>query len=206
MTKLIAFGFVVFLVQFNLAHAGEPCQPREQLLENPYVEDINSCIFFLTRTLKETKQRAFAAQLIKRALSDTKHGNDLGPGMPLDYVKLAELAALLNTKDVIDAFLTFIARPADDEVRSFAIGRLYELRTPLVLDRLALLPNNNQKTIIDSIAWGLANNFYLFMNLDNYRRLAVGANWEVLDSKYSHRALVERVEKSLKLVLLEPRS
>jgi hypothetical protein len=116
---------------------------------------------------------------------------------------LAELATLLSTTEAIDAFLVFIAKPADDEVRSFAIGRLYELRTPLVLERLALLPKKDQKIIIDLIAWGLVNNFYLVMNLNNYRRLAVGTNLEVLDPKYSRRALSKRVEQELRSILLE---
>lgn len=148
------------MLQVSVAHADDPCLPYEQLLDNPYVENINNCIFSLTRTLNDANRRAFAVKLIKKALSDTKHGNDNGPGMPLNYVELAELAALINTQEVVDVFLTFIAHPADDEVRSFAIGRLYELRTPLVLDRMALQSKKDQETIIDSIAWGLANNYY----------------------------------------------
>jgi hypothetical protein len=204
MDRLIAIGFMAGVLQFNVAHANEPCLPYERLLENPYVKNINACIFSLTRTLNNAERRTFAVKLINRALNDKKHGDTIGPGLPLNYVKLAELAALINNVEVVDAFLTFIARSSDDEVRSYAMGRLYELRTPLVLERLALRSKKDQYTIIGLIAWGLANNFYLFMNLNNYHRLSVGANWQVLDSKHPHRALSLRVETSLRSILDRP--
>jgi len=202
MIKLVSTIFVAILLPITPAHADEPCSPRDKLLDNPYVRTVNKCIYYLSHTLKEVEQRRYAEKLITRALTDKKHGNR---GLDiLSYVELAELAALLNTPEVIDVFLTFIARPVDgDESRSQAIGRLYELRAPLVLDRLALRKINEQEIIIDSIAWGAANNFYLFMNIENYRRLAVGANWDVLDSKHPHRALSKRIEKSLEYILLD---
>jgi hypothetical protein len=157
----------------------------------------------LTRTISAPERRAFAQKLILRALSDSEHWNE-GPGIPLSYYELAELVALLNEPKITDAVLDFIASHPEsaDETRRFAVARLYELRTPLVLDRLASRSEADQKVVAQSIAWGIANNFYLFINLENYRRLAVGANWEVLDANHPHRALAKRVEEELRQILL----
>jgi hypothetical protein len=104
---------------------------------------------------------------------------------------------------MVDALLDFIARDpgSADETRSSAIARLYELRAPLVLDRLAPRPEGDQKVIVRDIAWGLANNFHPFIDLHNFQRLAVGAHWEVVKSSYPHRAISKRIEEELRQVL-----
>jgi hypothetical protein len=207
MNKLLPIAFAITLFHAPIAYAdnsNDPCAPRDQLLINAYVKNVNTCIYYLTHTLRDAEQRAFAEQLITKALTDKKHGNR-GRDV-LNYMNLAELAALIDTPEVVDVFLAFNLRTADgDELRAFAMGRLYELRTPLVLDRLALRPKNEQERIVNAIAWGLANNFDLFMNLDNYRRLSVGSNWEVLDSKHPRRALSKRIEESIEFILRDPR-
>jgi hypothetical protein len=193
---------VMLLLLPGSASADDPCQPYEALLAKPYVERVGKCIVSLTRTLSVPERRAFAQKLTLRALADSEHGNDY-PGMPLSYYDLAELVALLNEPKTTDAVLGFIANHPEspDETRSSAVARLYELRTPLVLDRLASRSEADQKVVARSIAWGIANNFYLFINLENYKRLAVGANWEVLDAKHPHRALANRVEEEVRQLL-----
>jgi len=152
----------------------------------------------LKRTISEPESRKFAENLVHRALTDTEHENKV-PGDPLNFYELAEVAALLNTPSATDAMLDFIANKpgAADETRSFAVARLYELRAPLVLARMALRPEVDRKRLIASIAWGLANNFYLFMTRDNFARLAVGANWEVTEPTHPHRELSKAIENAL---------
>jgi hypothetical protein len=195
------FGSVLLLLPL-VAFGADPCHPREPLLKNPYVDRVDQCIVSLARTLAVPANRDYAERLVAQALADTRHANR-APDRPLNYYQLAELVALLDEPKDVDAFLNFIARYPEsvDEARSLAAARLYELRTPLVLKRLAEQSKQGQETVTESIAWGLANNFYPFINLVNYRRFAVGANWEVLDQDFPQRSLAQQVEDRLRETL-----
>jgi hypothetical protein len=58
-----------------------------------------------------------------------------------------------------------------------------------------------RKELTFLVAWGVTNNFHLFLNAQNYARLAVGANWEVLEHDFRHRELAQSVEAEISKLL-----
>jgi len=192
---LRVFAFITAAVSFSVARA-DVCP--DDLLDNPYVDGVDDCVFSLLRSQPEQQQ--FAERLIHEVVYG-KSGGNKGPSTPLDYEQLAELAALIETPKSIDAILNLV--PADDETRSFAVARLYELRAPLVLERLMGKDQARQESTIFSIAWGVANNHYLFINTTNYERLAVGQHWELANSDHPHYDLARQISEEI-LAIIKP--
>ena len=191
--RLITVGIALGVLISSVSIAA-PC--TDQLLDDLYVEGIDRCILFLIRSLPDNQD--FADKLIRQA-ADQNTGDNEAPGRPLNYVQLAELAALTGTRESLDASLDLV--PADDETRSIAVARLYELQAPLVLERMGMESEADQLSIAVAIAWGIANKHYPFINTDNYSRLAVGAHWEVNDPKHPHYQTAKRINYQLLSIL-----
>jgi len=200
-----SYPAILFCCLLATSAAADPCAPREATLRNPFIEGIGNCIFFLSRNIEESGDREFAKLLIARSVNLAGPiYDDPDPGFPLDFSKLAELANLVDDPKLIGAFVDFVTRGCDNETLCLAAGRLYELQAPAVLNTLAAYSQDRRARATWQIAWGLANNFYPRMDRDNYARLSVGANWEVLNDDYPHREISQQVESALLEILAEP--
>ena len=189
----LKFLIITAAILFSVSHA-DVCP--EELLNNPYVHGVDKCVFSLLRSQPE--QQKFSENLIHQAVYGISSGNK-APDMPLNYRQLVELAALVGTPRAIDAILDLV--PADDETRSFAVARLYELQAPRVLERLVRKDEAIRKSIINSIAWGVVNNHYLFINTQNYDRLAVGQHWELTDPDHPNHNIVRQISEEIFTIL-----
>lgn len=117
----------------------------------------------------------------------------------VDYEKISEIISLLKSKELAKRYIDFIifSKRSADELRSYGLGKLYTLQAPIVLNILSNYSPEEQDTVINNLAWGLANIFYPHVNTQNYSRLIICQYWELHEKEYQHRELVERIEKEV---------
>lgn len=70
-----------------------------------------------------------------------------------------------------------------------------------VLRSMSRTAESNRERLAFLIAWGVTNNFHLFIGPENYARFAVRPNWEVLDASYPLRGLARGIEEEISQLL-----
>lgn len=207
---MIKFLIICVLIFSSISpvYAFESCEPKEALLSQPAADETKKCLqsiwFSLGRHIEIDTNftHSFIQALLPTSESQQKKLKQLKQ-FDIDYLKLVDTISLLGSEKLIKSYMDFIVFTSGsaDELRTFGLGKLYSLQAPVVLKILSSFTPKEQKAIIRSLAWGLANNYYPHINKNNYQRLIIGEHWELIDNKHPQRELTKRVESDVYHIL-----
>jgi hypothetical protein len=205
---IIFLSFASTVVLFNYSISSDVCDPKEALLNNPQPDQLKRCLHSIWFSLgrKHKIDQQFTESLVEMLLpiehSDHERLKKLNQ-FDVDYLKLAEIISLLRSEKLIKRYIDFIifTKHSANELRTFGLGHLYTYQGPSFLELLSAYSREDQNTVIKRVAWGLANNFYPHMTKENYRRLIVGAHWEILQDDHPYRGLSQKIEKEISKIL-----
>jgi len=165
----------------------------------------NLCLRFILWDLSREKKvdQALINKLVSILLPTNpadKKGLQTFKQFDIDYEKIASIISLSKSQNLLKHYLDFIlfTSGSADEVRSNGLGKLYSLQAPVFIDMLSKYSKKEKALIINSLAFGLRNNYYPHMNKTNYKRLIVGEYWELLlDKEYKNSDIVREIEAAL---------
>ena len=177
----------IFALLVLSAQASAACKNQQSLLTKPQEDETRICLLATKRALGwgESFDKEFVEKFLRVLLpigtDERKRLGDLSD-IHNNYPVIAEIISLLGSKQLAMSYIDFIidSSGSADESRSYGLGKLYTLQAPLVLEILEDKSPDEQKAVVSSLAWGLVNNFYPHINMQNYKRLIVGEYWEIV--------------------------
>lgn len=185
----------------NLCGALEVCTPAYQPPTNPFVAEVNQCLYTVIAAINRREAGDYpelGARLV-RAILENKAWNNTGPGDPISIERLVELIAVLDSPTLIDLlFGRFVnSTLGHGEEASIPFARLYAWKAPDVVRAINRHQGEKRKELIDALSFGIANLYWGHINKSNYRRMPIGVHWELLEKKYPLRSTVSEIEKAV---------
>lgn len=195
--------WLLLLILFapNPCGAFEVCTPAYQPPANPFIAEVNQCLYTVIAAINRSETGDYpelGARLVRAILENKAWGNK-GPSDPINIERLMEVVAILNAPALIELALErFVNSPlGDGEEASIAFARLYAWKAPDVVRAIDRQQGENRKNLIATLSWGIANLYWGHINKSNYRRMAIGVHWELLEKKYPLRSTVSEIEKAV---------
>ncbi|MDH5232857.1 MAG: hypothetical protein OEY38_22610 [Gammaproteobacteria bacterium] len=206
--RFVLLVCLIFFFNNILAQPDTSCDFPPVLGSEENFKRVDLCLNIILDNLEQNPQlgHEFTVKYIKELLPTTTSSyNQQIKSYPwtADYGKVADIISLMGSQKLMQGFVDFRVASAGsaDESLSFAFAKLYWLQAPIMLELIASYPNTIQIKLINSLVWGLANNFYPHINLENYQRLIVGSHWQLLEAEHVNRSLSLRIEQELALLL-----
>ncbi len=188
---------------FSALNVAASCDDENTVLARPNGESARVCVRVLWRNSVNGKAigRDFARKLVLARISYSDPAavpaiadsdNHLPP---YNWLDLAMLILQLGDESLMKSYLDFaIGTGSANESISFGLGRIFIQEGPTLL-QMASEKNGKQTEVFGrDVAWGIANELFGYLTPSNYKRLMVGAHWELLDPDHPHRELVLSIQ------------
>ncbi len=196
----IIFQCLLFALFISVSHSEDNCPDISKLLTGPFQKETNGYINSMLESFiaKDINRKCFSKDIIHKLLTEVSP-RCLHPIHRANYYDVAKLIILSDSTELNKIYIRFIVRTkgSADELRSFGLGLLYTENAPYILDEISKLSHEDQDIVIQSLGWGLLNNFFPFLTKENYRRKILGSHWELKDNKYKHRQLIKKIEQEV---------